>query len=193
MSGDDRVRSELDILLVDWYQKYYRMALRRVRNEADAADLVQESMLVALSQYKQFRGDSLLSSWAYGIAKNRVREHMSRVLPRQELQVDVESVAESSEQSSGGGKDPLQLLLVREAARDVMAVFATLPPDMQEALEWAALDEGKSLGLAKQLNLSHGTIKSRISRGRALLRQRLASVELDRTTGNERYEKQEHE
>ena len=55
-----------------------RFVTRRIGNEADAADIAQQAFIEASNAYGDFRGDSKLSTWLYGIALNLVRNYLSR-------------------------------------------------------------------------------------------------------------------
>lgn len=65
-----------------WVEEYgdylYAFAFSRVRNEAVAEDLVQETLLCALQNYPSFEGKSSEKTWLTGILKNKVIDHFRR-------------------------------------------------------------------------------------------------------------------
>ncbi len=72
----------LQNIAADWLQKYgdylYRYALLRVRNEAVAEDLVQDTFVSALQGYSNFAGKSSIKTWLTGILKHKVLDHFRK-------------------------------------------------------------------------------------------------------------------
>ena len=163
------LRQHLDALLAEQYQRFYKVILRQVKNEADAADLLQDTLLIAYSQLGSFNGEAQLSSWVHGIAKNIIRGHRNRWLPICHLHCEFdEDIAADLE----GAGDPLDTLIARESLANVAKAFDLLPKATQEAMKWALDNDGNYEELARRLDTTAGTLKSRVSRGRALLRQK---------------------
>ena len=66
-------------LLYDrYFQRVYSFALLRLRNRADAEEVVQEIFMAVFRSAEAFRGQSSLLAWIYGIAKNTVNNHIRR-------------------------------------------------------------------------------------------------------------------
>jgi len=61
-----------------YFQRIYNFTFLRVRNHADAEEIVQETFTVVFRSVAAFRGQSGLLSWIYGIAKNTVNNHVRR-------------------------------------------------------------------------------------------------------------------
>lgn len=65
-----------------WVQEYgdilYRYALVRVRSEATAEDMVQETLLAALKAYNNFSGQSTVRTWLIGILKHKIVDHFRK-------------------------------------------------------------------------------------------------------------------
>lgn len=72
-----------------WVEKYgdylFAFAYSRVRNEAAAEDLVQETLLSALEGYSNFGGKSSEKTWMTGILKNKIHDHFRKNSKRAEL------------------------------------------------------------------------------------------------------------
>lgn len=162
------LRHHLEVLVAEQYQRFYKVILRQVKNEADAADLLQETLLIAYRRLGSFNGEAQLSSWVHGIAKNIIRAHRNRWLPIYDLHCELDE--EICADLAAGG-DPLDTLLARESLASVTKAFDALPSATREAMAWAADNDGNYEELARRLGTTAGTLKSRVSRGRAVLRQ----------------------
>lgn len=64
------VEKEVERLLVENYQKYYRAAFTYVKNEPDALDIVQESAYKAMKECRKLKDKSLADTWLYRIVMN---------------------------------------------------------------------------------------------------------------------------
>lgn len=64
------IEREVERLLVDNYQKYYRAAFTYVKNEQDALDIVQESAYKAMKECRKLKDKSLADTWIYRIVIN---------------------------------------------------------------------------------------------------------------------------
>ncbi|MCK5354591.1 MAG: sigma-70 family RNA polymerase sigma factor [Methyloprofundus sp.] len=71
-----------DSLPEDWLNDYgdilYRYALMRVRSEATAEDLVQETLLAGLQAFERFSGQSTVRTWLVGILKHKIMDHFRK-------------------------------------------------------------------------------------------------------------------
>ena len=65
-----------------YFQRVYNFTFLRVRNHADAEEIVQETFTAVFRSIEAFRGQSSLLSWIYGIAKNTVNNHLRRAKNR---------------------------------------------------------------------------------------------------------------
>jgi RNA polymerase sigma-70 factor (ECF subfamily) len=61
-----------------YFRRIYTFSYARVRNEADAEEIAQETFLAVFRSIGAFRGQSSLLSWIYGIAKNTANNHLRR-------------------------------------------------------------------------------------------------------------------
>lgn len=60
------------------FQRVYNFVLLRVRNRADAEEVVQETFTAVFRSMEAFRGESALLTWIFGIARNTVNNHLRR-------------------------------------------------------------------------------------------------------------------
>ncbi|MGI4861816.1 MAG: RNA polymerase sigma factor [Janthinobacterium lividum] len=188
-AGDERWRVPLERLAAERYQHFYRAILRRVGNEADAADLAQETFVIAAASLPKFRGEALLSSWVFGIAMNVIRDHRRKRFAQRWIGVKSDEDAALSTDLRADPvlyPDPLDALLVSERLREVVDAMDLLRPETREALWRAAVSDCDSdyATLAAELGVPTGTLKSRVSRARAMIKASLARLNNDGHAGN---------
>ncbi|MBW6453028.1 MAG: sigma-70 family RNA polymerase sigma factor, partial [Methyloprofundus sp.] len=71
-------RESPDNWLNDYGDMLYRFALARVRSEATAEDLVQETLLAGLLAFDKFSGNSTVRTWLVGILKHKIIDHFRK-------------------------------------------------------------------------------------------------------------------
>jgi RNA polymerase sigma-70 factor (ECF subfamily) len=135
----------------------------------DAEDLLQVTFLEAWRRARQYDpARSRLDAWLYMIARSRALDHL-----RQRRDGRQKAPAESLE--SLMTECPSEGLERRESLRRLRDALRELPPDQGEALGFAFLAEMTHIEIAERLNIPVGTIKTRIRRGMARLREILAA------------------
>jgi RNA polymerase sigma-70 factor (ECF subfamily) len=156
---------------------------RRVGDEHLAEDLAQEVFLRVHRSLSSLNSKERLHAWVFRIARNLAIDHLRAraVLPMQEVNAE-------------------QAIEAPEADRDLNAVAASwlptlikdLPEKYQEPLRLSELEGLSQKEVAHRLGLSLSGAKSRIQRGRTLLKERLAAccvLHLDRRGGVRDYER----
>ena len=161
--------------LIERYQgTLYAIALRMLGDPQAAADLTQDSVLAAWQHLSDFRSGSV-RAWMTRILVNRCYDVLRarRRRPEQSYDAMLEAQPET-EHLAGHAPDPSQLVVTGELGRHLVAGLATLPPD-QRAVVILCDVQGYSYAEAAEVERANlGTIKSRLSRGRARLRDWLA-------------------
>lgn len=164
-------------LVHDHRKRLYRFILKNIGNSSDAEELVQQAFFEAARSYATYRGESALSTWLYGIAMNLTRNYLSRSPHRKyDIQDD-----EALDSIASPETDPAVAVADREMMRALQRELAELPEDMREVLLLVALDEVSYEEAAVMLSIPVGTVRSRVSRARTRLRDRLreSGIELD--------------
>jgi len=67
-----------------YFRRIYNFSYARLRNHADTEEVVQETFIAVFKSIDAYRGDSLLVSWIYGIARNTVNNHLRRTKTQQQ-------------------------------------------------------------------------------------------------------------
>lgn len=160
----------------------YRFALLRCGAPDAAADIVQEAFMGLLNgrlQYDPLRGQ--LQHFLFGVARNlalkldevRRRQPTAPLVPEpDDDEADLELAMESACQASG----PLARLLDNETAEEVRRALALLPPHYRDPVILYELHELSYQEIADICQVDLGTVRSRLSRGRAALAKRLHAL-----------------
>jgi RNA polymerase sigma-70 factor (ECF subfamily) len=135
-------------------------AHRLARDHALAEDMVQDTVVRALTHRQQFQPGTNLGGWLAIILRNRYLNQMRRRGHRAEIQMDFEF---ASGGNSGGQEEMLEF-------RDFKLAFVKLPATQQQALDLVGAN-GLSYEEAAQITgCAVGTMKSRVSRARVQLK-----------------------
>ena len=157
--------------LVRRYQdRLYSTVYRLVDNPDDAQDVVQDAFLNAYQSLDRFKGDSLFFTWLYRIAVNTAISHKrkQRVLLSIDAGRQGAQPLDDSEYSRPG-----EALERAEQGQRVQHALARLSPEHRTALILKDMEGQKYEEMAEILNVPIGTIRSRLHRARAELRELL--------------------
>ena len=152
----------------------YHVALRLTRNRAEAEDVVQEACLRAFRSFHSFNPGTNCRAWLFTILRNvflnRVRTHGREVLEAEMGGLDnVESASEPHVD-----RNPEEQFLQTMLHGDVDRALTALPLPFREAVMLVDIEGLTYREVAEVLSCPIGTVMSRLSRGRALLRRALA-------------------
>jgi len=184
VAGDGDAFAEL---AEPYEQKVYNLAYRMSRDREDAFDLAQEVFLKVYRALPRFRGNSSFSTWLYRITSNTcldlARKH-KRVPNTISLDDPVETTTgELRRQVADSSSEPERTAVRAEAASEIMTAISALPAEQRLSIVYRELEGLSYEEIAEALGCSLGTVKSRISRARAALKERLAARELLPTAG----------
>jgi RNA polymerase sigma-70 factor (ECF subfamily) len=166
-------------VLIDRYERpVFNLVSRLTDDSADVPDVVQEVFLKVFRNVGSFRGDSSLKTWVYRIAVNESRNHRRWFGRHKKQEVTMEPRAE--ETGSHGdwlpdpGRSPLELAIDHEREALIEVALGEINPNFRAVLVLREIEGLNYDEIADILEISLGTVKSRILRGREALRQRLA-------------------
>ena len=155
--------------LVEAYQTpAYRLAARMCGPDS-AEDVTQEAFLAAWRGLPQFRGDCRFSTWLYRLVSNAAIDCLRREKKHRDTG-DVDDL-----ELPDGGPSP-QEQAERSDTRDaVRRALDRLSPEHRQVLLLRFMQELDYGEIARALNVSEGTVKSRINRAKSKLREVLAA------------------
>lgn len=151
----------------------YRLAMLYSGSPAHAADVTQETFVHFMTQphqYDPLRGT--LAAWLCGVARNMAR----RAVGGREDATDPEVLADDTNphEAHVDRDTPLERILKGEVAEQVRRAVAQLKPHYRDILILCELSELSYAEAAQVAGIDIGTVRSRLSRARAQLAQRLA-------------------
>jgi len=174
-AGDDRAVGEL----VDTYgQRIYQLAFRYVRNREDAEEVTQDVLFKVFRKVSAFRGDAALSSWIYRItfntAMSRLRTAKNQPLPSDDETVTLEGRRRVEREPADWSDLADEQVFRAELRGRVLQAILALPviyraPVVLRDLQGLSTEEASA-----RLRLKDQTLKSRLHRGRLILRRQLA-------------------
>ena len=165
--------------------RIYQLALRQMKNREDAEEVTQDVLMKVYRKIDAFRGDSALSSWIYRItfntAMSRLRtSKLARAAQQHERNRNDEDESQRvARQPADWSNMPDEELLRAQLRRAVVAAIQDLPeiyrvPVVLRDIEGLSTEEAST-----RLHVKDQTLKSRLHRGRLMLRERLQAF----TTG----------
>ena len=169
-------------LIGEFHQPIYSLVYRMVTDSADAADTTQDVFLKVFRGINQFHGESSLKTWIYRIAvheaSNRRRwwfRHKSKETSIERAGASTESgVAAAIKDSLVDGADsPFDRVAHEEVRARVEEELRKVAEPYRTTLILRDLEEMSYEEIAEVTQVSLGTVKSRLTRGREALRQRL--------------------
>lgn len=165
-------------------QPLFDALLRRARGltktNADAEDLVQDTLLHAFMGYHTFREGTDFKAWLFRILYNRWVSTF-RAKQRRPSEVPVDDVtesdlADSANRSSTASRSAEAEALTRLPDGTLRSAMATLPESFRTVLFYAEVQGHTYAETATILNIPRGTVMSRASRGKQRLRAALAGT-----------------
>jgi RNA polymerase sigma-70 factor (ECF subfamily) len=164
-----------EALLARFQQPVYNLAFRLASNPGDASDVVQEVFLKVFRNVGHFRRQSSLKTWIYRITVNEAHNqrrwffrHRSR-----EVGLDDETDEGCSRTVADTGRSPFDCAFDREKHVLIEAALGRINPLFREVVVLRDIEDLSYEEIAEVLQISLGTVKSRIMRGREALREEL--------------------
>jgi RNA polymerase sigma-70 factor (ECF subfamily) len=172
-------RKEFDGLVNRCHRQAYNIAYRLTGNHADAEDLTQETFLRAFRFFDRYNRDMPFENWLYRI--------MSRVFIdelRKKPKFKTQSLDQPLNNTDSGDSEvlleipdfesnPEQMLLSEALEEHLQTALNTLPEEFRIAVILADIEGLSYEEIAETMSCSLGTVRSRLHRGRKLLRRQV--------------------
>jgi RNA polymerase sigma-70 factor (ECF subfamily) len=163
----------------------FRLARRLTRRDADAEDLVQETFARAFGKHSQFERGTNLKAWLLRILRNTYIDAYRRELRTPvRTDFDQDTLLDVTATNSEPLRGDMELeRLRRVVAEDIETALATLSEDARTIilLDLEGLTESE---ISEVLGCAAGTVKSRLWRARAALRQKLGDYASEAQPGS---------
>ncbi|MEI2699592.1 MAG: RNA polymerase sigma factor [Microthrixaceae bacterium] len=169
-SGD---RAALETLLRRHHDRIRTLCHRLCRDRGDAEDATQEALIAVVRGLDRFDGRSAFTTWSYRVATNACLDELRRRGRRPLLSDDPDLALEQPSSAHAAASDPAEAALAGEQRGELQRALAMLPEDFRWPVVLRDLAELDYAEIAELLGLAPGTVRSRISRGRARLAELL--------------------
>ena len=146
----------------------YRTAARLLGDSAKAEDVVQETYLQAWKSFARFEPGTNCRAWLFKILVNTIHHHRRAWFNLRRVK-DSEEILEQT----AVGAAPVPEGIAQE---EILRALGRLPADYRAAVLLADVEEFSYKEIAGMLDVPIGTVMSRLSRGRKLLREQLGEV-----------------
>ncbi len=166
-----------ETLIQRFEQPVYNLVSRLVDNPADAADVAQEVFLKVFRKIDGFRSESSLKTWIYRIAVNEARNQRRWFLRHRGKETGLEPADADSQGPQDWlcdpGRSPYQTALDQETRALIESALSQVSPNYRAAVVLREVEGLSYEEISEVLEVSLGTVKSRILRGRESLRKLL--------------------
>jgi RNA polymerase sigma-70 factor (ECF subfamily) len=164
-------------LIERYEQQIFGMVYRLLGNQSDASDVVQEVFLKVFRGVSTFREQSSLRTWIYRIAVNEANNHRRWFVRHCKLEVPLEETRpehpNSIEYTPDPGRSPFEQAMDSETRTLIERALTQINPVFRTAVVLRDVQNLSYEEIAEILQVSLGTVKSRILRGREALRREL--------------------
>lgn len=169
-------RKIFDDLVSRYHRQIYNVAYRMAGNAADAEDLTQETFVKAYRFFHRYRRDMPFDNWLYRIMSN-LHVDMIRRKPKAHIRSldeplqfqEGEAQMEIRDESEG----PEDLALSSELDSEMQKALNTLSKDFRMTVILSDIEGLSYEEVSEAMGCSIGTVRSRLHRGRKLLREKL--------------------
>lgn len=168
-------------LIAHYHQPVYGLVYRILNDSADAADTTQEVFLKVFRGIKRFNGQASLKTWIYRIALHEASNQRRWWFRHKRRETSMEGAPGEDESQSFGLKEtlvdahesPFDLAAHEEIRNKVEEELAQVPEPFRTTLVLRDIEGLSYEEIAEILQVSLGTVKSRLMRGRVALKRRL--------------------
>jgi len=166
--------SAFDYLVTYYHSSVYNLVYGILSDRADAADVTQEVFLHVFRGIRGFRGGSSLKTWLYRISVRQALNHRRWCWRHHRMQTSIDS--ENDENGAplelkDDDATPFDQCATHEMQATVRRALTDVPPVFRSAVILRDLEGLSYEEVAEVLEVSVGTVKSRIMRGRRLLKE----------------------
>lgn len=159
---EDRLKEKkIEEVLLENYDRYYRLAYSYVHNDADAGDIVQNGAYRAIKNSRALRADEYAATWVYRIMLNEIfrfcKKESGKIISLEEIPVEE------------GKEDVYEDFDLKQA-------LDSLSQEDKAVVELRYFEDKKLEEIAEILNENVSTVKSRLYRSMKKLRMKLEEV-----------------
>jgi RNA polymerase sigma-70 factor, ECF subfamily len=174
-NSQEKEIQELTDVFIRCLPSFYAQAFRRLGNAADAEDAVQDAYLSAYIHVNQFRRQAQMSTWLTAIVINSALIKLRRRTRQSHIPLDAPDREREHQSFSDTIPDqqpnPEEICRGTELAQWLARLSNRLSPTLRRTFQMRDVDALSIRETAKRLGVPHGTVKGRVARARAHLKQ----------------------
>ena len=171
-------------LITPLEQLIWRICWHYTGNRESAEDCGQETMIRIWRSLDSYRGDCALESWVYRIAANCCMDYLRK--KKRDKSVSMEPMQEQGFDPADPSPGTEEQVVAADEQKRLREAITMLPEDQREALILTQLEKVPYEEAAKLLGVSEGTIKSRVNRAKARLKEILSGERELSPPGNDK-------
>ena len=176
-----RDEAAFNAFVLRYQDRVFRVLLRMLGDRAEAEDLAQEVFISVFKSIDGFRGDAQLSTWVYRVASNHCRNRIKyMVRRRRRLTEGYDEQTDDSATASaeiGHSEAPDQLMEARQTERILQEGLLSLDEEQRTLVVLREVEHLSYEEIMAITGLPEGTVKSRLHRARAGLREYIERLE----------------
>ena len=165
--------SSFELLVIRYQKRIFNVVFRVVRDRDAVEDLAQETFLNAFKSIRSFKGGSSFYTWLYRIAANVSINYLAKRNKASFADEELLETEEVSKRVSGGELSPERGVQNQETAKAIREAVNLLPSDIRQAVILREFDGLSYEEIAEVMDCPIGTVRSRIFRGREMLKEKL--------------------
>jgi RNA polymerase sigma-70 factor (ECF subfamily) len=166
-------------LLAVYQHPVFNLVSHIIESEADAPDVLQDVFVKVFKGIRSFNSESSLKTWIYRIAVHEASNHRRSWIRRHWREPfsvdDTDARSGAASEAASGDRNPYEVLEQAEREEVVKRALASLARPYRTVVVLREIEGLPYEEIAQVLSLAEGTVKSRLLRGRELLRRKLAS------------------
>ncbi|MBN2899594.1 MAG: sigma-70 family RNA polymerase sigma factor [Clostridia bacterium] len=165
--------TSFELLIADYQVYAYNIAYRMLGNEEDAKDITQEALIKVYKSINKFKGTSSFSTWLYRIVMNTCKDELKK---RKEVMISLDKEIETGEGTMAmeiGDErlNPSKIVEKNEITHMVQDAISRLPEDNRMVVVLRDIQGLSYEEISEVIKEPIGTVKSRINRGRNMLKK----------------------
>ena len=154
-------------------QLVWRVCWHYMGDREASSDCAQDAMIRIWRGLENYRGDCAFESWVYRIAANCCMDWLRK--KKRDRSVSMEPMKEQGFDPADTSPGTEDQVIAKDERRRLREAIALLPEDQREALVLTQLERVSYEEAARMLDTTEGTVKSRVNRAKARLREILSA------------------
>ena len=176
LAGNDR---SFDLLVLRYQDRVFNTCFRLLGDYDESLDAAQETFIKVFRSLKKYRGDARFSTWLYRIAVNTCKNRLASLnfrFSRRTASLDCAGEHAGTVEVRNGSFSPERMLERRERDRAIQDAINGLPNEQKTLVVLRDIEGLSYEEIASITGKNAGTVKSKLSRARARLREKLKDL-----------------